>query len=525
MSAPSYRLLNFQVNLVRVPINLLGGVLTFLYFTVINPTPTTATPLTEPLVSEWVFFVVGTSIIFVTAYLISRSFGIDNKLLRTWYVRMGSPDAPPEAPLAVRRAALNFVPANTVVNLFAWLMAWVFFGLLSPLVNGEPLDSVVNDFLGIVGVGGIFTTAIIHFLLELVWRPALTRYFPDGRLSATPAFRLPVLGRLLVFFLLVGILPAGLLVLVSLTRSHAILDAPNPHLIYDNLLVIEIFIVSVTVLSSIGIAIFVSRTIVEPLRALQTTMSRVAVNDLSVRAAVTTNDELGYLSERFNDMVGGLQRAELMRNLLNLYISPQVARDALEHGAHLGGSLVECSVLFSDLRDFTGLSERLPPSELIALLNRYLSAMIAIIIEHGGFVNKFGGDSLLAVFGTPLNPAADHAARAVLAAQAMRRTLQTFNTGQVEEGSPALRIGIGIASGPVVAGNVGGEGRIEYTVIGDTVNVAARLQGMTRQLECDVLLDEDAYRSARSSLEFEARRFPQVEVRGKKQLMDVYALV
>ena len=502
MSAPSYRLLNFQVNLVRVPINLLGGVLTFLYFTVINPTPTTATPLTEPLVSEWVFFVVGTSIIFVTAYLISRSFGIDNKLLRTWYVRMGSPDAPPEAPLAVRRAALNFVPANTVVNLFAWLMAWVFFGLLSPLVNGEPLDSVVNDFLGIVGVGGIFTTAIIHFLLELVWRPALTRYFPDGRLSATPAFRLPVLGRLLVLFLLVGILPAGLLVLVSLTRSHAILDAPNPHLIYDNLLVIEIFIVSVTVLSSIGIAIFVSRTIVEPLRALQTTMSRVAVNDLSVRAAVTTNDELGYL-----------------------YISPQVARDALEHGAHLGGSLVECSVLFSDLRDFTGLSERLPPSELIALLNRYLSAMIAIIIEHGGFVNKFGGDSLLAVFGTPLNPAADHAARAVLAAQAMRRTLQTFNAGQVEKDSPALRIGIGIASGPVVAGNVGGEGRIEYTVIGDTVNVAARLQGMTRQLECDVLLDEDAYRSARSSLEFEARRFPQVEVRGKKQLMDVYALV
>jgi HAMP domain-containing protein len=283
---------------------------------------------------------------------------------------MGSPDAPPEAPLAVRRAALNFVPANSVVNLFAWMLAWVIFGLLNPLVNGEPLDNLLNDFLGIAGVGGIFTTAIVHFLLELVWRPALRRYFPDGRLSATPAFRLPVLGRLLVFFLLVGILPAGLLVLVSLTRAHAILDAPNPHLIYDNLLIIEVFIVSVTALSSIGIAIFVSRTIVEPLRALQNAMARVEQNDLAARSAVTTNDELGYLSERFNEMVGGLQRAGLMRNLLNLYISPQVAQ-ALEHAPTWAAAWWSAACC-SRICDFTGLAERLPPAELIALLNRYL---------------------------------------------------------------------------------------------------------------------------------------------------------
>jgi adenylate cyclase len=150
--------------------------------------------------------------------------------------------------------------------------------------------------------------------------------------------------------------------------------------------------------------------------------------------------------------------------------------------------------------------------------------MIAVIVEHGGFVNKFGGDSLLAVFGTPLNPAADHAASAVLAAQAMRRTLQAFNAEQVQKDGPALRVGIGIAAGPVVAGNVGGEGRIEYTVIGDTVNLAARLQGLTKQLGCDALLDEAAYRAARSRLEFAARRFPQVEVRGKEQPVDVYAL-
>jgi adenylate cyclase len=132
--------------------------------------------------------------------------------------------------------------------------------------------------------------------------------------------------------------------------------------------------------------------------------SGVEQNDFSAKVLVTTHDELGYLGEHFNLMTNGLRQGELLRNLLNLYVSPEVAREAMEKGALLGGQTALCTVLFSDIRGFTSLSEHMPPAELIEMLNQYMSVMIDATTHCGGFVNKFGGDSLLAVFGTPSTP-------------------------------------------------------------------------------------------------------------------------
>jgi adenylate cyclase len=237
-----------------------------------------------------------------------------------------------------------------------------------------------------------------------------------------------------------------------------------------------------------------------------------------------SNDEVGYLAERFNEMVAGLRRGELLRNLLNLYVSPEVAREALEHGASLGGQLVQCTVLFSDIRSFTTLSEQLDPAELIALLNRYMSRMVDVIVSCGGMVNKFGGDSLLAVFGTPLNPAPNHAVSAIHAALGMRSALVEFNEAQAAVDSSQLRCGIAVATGTVVAGNVGGKERIEYTVIGDTVNLAARLQAMSKELHHDILLNQDAYLQACNTIQLPAEEIRNVTVRGKSEPVTIYAL-
>jgi len=120
--------------------------------------------------------------------------------------------------------------------------------------------------------------------------------------------------------------------------------------------------------------------------------------------------------------------------------------------------------MFSDIRDFTTLSEHMPPGRLVELINRYMTAMVSVIVNHGGVVTRFGGDSILAVFGTPLNPMSNHADRAVRTAIEMRQALAAFNREETIARLPILESGIGIASGPVIAGNVGGKGRIEYTV-------------------------------------------------------------
>ena len=358
-----------------------------------------------------------------------------------------------------------------------------------------------------------------------VWREVVVVFFPDGRVSAVRAFSLPVFRRLLIVSVLIGLYPAVMLSAVTFSRAQGMLVASNPQLVLENMILAMVFVVAICLFLGISLTFLVTRSIVHPLMALRDSMMRVEQNDLKAQVKVESNDELGFVSERFNEMVIGLRQAEMMRNLLNLYVSPEVARDALEHGTHLGGQLVECSILFSDIRGFTTLSEQLAPQDLIELLNRYMSRMVEVVIANGGIVNKFGGDSLLALFGTPLNPVEDHAACAIRTALQMQKTLKNFNAEQEKSGAPNLHVGIGIASGPAVAGNVGGEGRIEYTVIGDTVNLASRLQDLTKELGRDILVNALAVEQATRHLSLAAEPLQPVSVRGKAESVKIYAII
>jgi adenylate cyclase len=181
-------------------------------------------------------------------------------------------------------------------------------------------------------------------------------------------------------------------------------------------------------------------------------------------------------------MVAGLQEREALREAFGTYVDPDLADRVLSEGAVLEGEEVEVSVLFLDIRDFTAFAERASPREVLDTLNAFFDVVVPVLIHHGGHANKFVGDGLLGVFGAP-DRVEDHADRAVEAALDLVAVVR-------ERHGDVLRIGIGVSSGPVVAGTIGGGGHLEFTVIGDAVNTAARVEEVTRQTGDDVLVTE-----------------------------------
>jgi len=510
---PPFKRLTRIVNLLVIGANGLGALLTFIFLSYIAPVPEGESAIEVVTVQDYIPMILGTTVLLGLGAVLGR---FAQRYHPQWYARLRSGDARESIPEAARREVLNFLFLVAATSLAMWFLASLFFGLWA----GRSMRS----FLAIALVGGVFTSALAFFAVDWFWRRMVPVFFPHGQIRATRAFRLTVFARLLIVFLLSSIYPVGLLVALSLDRARQIVSASNPEAILQNMFIIEMFLLGISIISSTLMAFFTSRTVIGPLEGLEKAMARVEQNDLNVRVPVLSNDEVGYLAERFNEMIAGLRRGELLRNLFNLYVSPEVAREALEHGTALGGQSVQCTVLFSDIRSFTTLSEQLDPAELVELLNRYMSRMVDVILSHGGMVNKFGGDSLLAVFGTPLNPSPSHAVSAVRAASGMRAALIEFNQAQSAADGSELQCGIAVATGMVVAGNVGGKERIEYTVIGDTVNLAARLQAMSKELHHDILLNQEAYFQACDKMQLDAQKIPNVTVRGKNEPVTIYAL-
>lgn len=495
-----------------------GGLLAFLFLTVINPLPQGQDSVQGLNTSGIVLFVAIAVFAFVTLGIVGQRL---SRPIQTWYERLQSGTPAAELPVDVASRVLNWPFINAAILVIGWVPTAIFLGIA--------FRSVAN-VIGI-SISAILSITIVYAGADILWRGIIPVFFPDGQLSRIPAYRLAVRWRLLWAFLLVGLVPPILLVTLSLSRSRALIDSPNPEVVLRNLIIVQIFILAASLLASVGIANFVSRAIIEPLRVLQDAMGKVQDNNLDARVPVTSNDEFGYLGERFNDMTAGLRRGEQLRRLFGLYVSPEVAQAAVETGAGLGGRKSECTIMFSDLRDFTSLTEQLPPETLVDLINRYMTAMVSVIVEHGGLVTRFGGDSILAVFGSPLNAMTDHPAQAVNAAIHMRQALQAFNrdaTGDpVADGrrpldrQPTLENGIGIATGPVIAGNVGGKERIEYTIMGDAVNLASRLEGLTADLRYPILISEETFDAIGT---LTARRLPDVPVKGKAKPVTIYGL-
>jgi class 3 adenylate cyclase/plastocyanin len=222
-----------------------------------------------------------------------------------------------------------------------------------------------------------------------------------------------------------------------------------------------------------------SRSLTQPVRALVAATGRVAQGAYDTEVAVTSRDEMGTLADAFNDMTRGLLLRERYRSVLNKVVSQDVAAELMKGDVELGGENRLVSVLFADIRGFTAMTEGMEPQEVIGLLNECMEHLSLAIDVEGGVVDKFIGDEVMAVFGAPVTQD-DHARRAVSAALRMREDMAAFNAVRRVRGRHAIEIGVGINSGLAVAGNMGSSNRLNYTVLGDIVNLASRLAGQAQ---------------------------------------------
>jgi len=227
------------------------------------------------------------------------------------------------------------------------------------------------------------------------------------------------------------------------------------------------------------------------------------------------------LRARVNASLEKKRLRDEQRKLIRTFATKEVADELSKTGFSLGGNFVNASVMFADIRSFTTLTESLPPAEIIEMLNDYYALMFEAITSNGGSVNQMIGDGLMAIFGAPV-PYEDHCERAVNAAKEMLELLEAFNQDQAAQDKPQIKIGIGIASGMVIAGFTGTQHRATYTCVGDTVNLAARLEAQTKVIGRPILIESVTRSDLNDSFKVESHGLMQLK--GKTVEVEVFSV-
>lgn len=281
------------------------------------------------------------------------------------------------------------------------------------------------------------------------------------------------------------------------------------------------FVVSVIV--AIIVAFFLARFVSNSLRILHEAVQKIGKGLFSTRCKLDATDEFGDLAREINQMTKGLQERERLKVGFARYVSQYALEELLkmEKPVTLKGERRRVTVLFSDIRNFTARAEKLEPEKVLAFLNEYFEFMIDIIFSYNGTLDKIMGDGLMVEFGAPLDDPHQEA-NAILAAIAMQRKAEELSDEWEKQGRLRLEMGIGIHVGQVVVGNVGSEKRMEYTAIGDPVNIASRLETKSKSLNKSIIVSQDVYEKTKELFIFEDLK--EIEIRGRKGLIHVWAI-
>ena len=377
-------------------------------------------------------------------------------------LRWATADREPDA--ADRRTALKVPVRLTGMQAVLWLAATVLFTVLSAIV--QPERALSTGFT--VGIAGIVGCGIAYLLTEFTFRPIAARTLAGAPLTDRPR-GVGVGDRMVIFWLVgtgapvVGLIVGALLALVQRDTS------------VTRLAVVCLVVGGVVLTFGLFITVLNARSVVAPVVSVRDALLEVERGDLEREVVVYDGTELGQLQSGFNQMVQGLREREHIRDLFGRHVGQEVAAAAAELGeVELGGESREVTVLFVDLVGSTTYATQNSPSDVVDMLNRFFGVVVDEVDRHRGLVNKFIGDAVLAVFGAPVS-LDDHPDAGLAAARAM--------AARLAEEVPEIGAGIGVATGEVVAGNVGHHRRFEYTVVGDAVNTAARLTELAKDVD------------------------------------------
>ncbi len=437
-------------------------------------------------------------------------------------VRAGQ-NPPFDMALKARRRVINLPFIFIAFNVGMWILipALVFF--LAYMVDLMNLRTSVVFAVRASMVGFIASSIAFHRLEAYSRRELIPFFFPKGRLAELEgAARISISRRIRMFYRMGTVVPMTILLATLITLQWeldpAVMSAEEygRRIIIFTCVLFGMFFISTGFLNRL-----VSRSIVQPLENMLDATVKVRDGDYSTRIRVIGNDEIGILGDAGNQMIRGLADRKKLRDAFGKYVTPEIRDEILSGRIPLEGERREGTVMFVDLRDFTPFVENNPPEEVMSGLRAYFTAMHRAIRLRRGLVLQFVGDEIESIFGVPVH-FEGHADAAVRAAIDMRRALKELNAERIASGKPPFDHGIGIHSGNVLAGNSGSEEQSAYSLIGNTVNVASRIQGLTRELGCDILVSQETVEQLRESfpLAKEAARF----VKGYSRSIIVYQL-
>lgn len=282
-----------------------------------------------------------------------------------------------------------------------------------------------------------------------------------------------------------------------------------------------LWITGLMILAGIGGAVGLAIVLTKPILKLAHGTKAIAAGSFDITLPVTSRDEIGDLTESFNEMAKSLHEKEKIKRAFSSYVARQVVDEILKNPDQivLSGERRDVTVIFCDMRGFTSLAERLPPEEVVAALKDFYTLMIDLTIKNNGIINKFLGDAVMAIFGAP-KPDPEHCWQAVRTAVAMQTGVAEIRAQRISDGKDPISIGIGISAGEAVAGSVGTEDQMEYTVIGDRVNLAARLESNAKPGQ--ILVSEETYRKVADRVT--AKCLGEIMVKGKEEPVTVFEI-
>lgn len=265
-----------------------------------------------------------------------------------------------------------------------------------------------------------------------------------------------------------------------------------------------------------------SGTITLPIKKMSEAAIRISSGDFKINLPSKGNDELAHLSHSFNEMAKGLEERDRVKETFNKFHNKEIAEKLLSGEVKLGGERKTATIFFSDVRGFTALSESMEPEQVVEMLNEYMTRMVAIIRSYRGIVDKYVGDAIMAIWGVPIEGEDDYY-NAVRACLAMREDLSKLNELRISRGQVPIKIGMGLNAGPLIAGNIGSDEKMEYTVIGDAVNLASRIESMTKEFGTDLLISKSIYEKVADRFVIEMAT--STKVKGKSEAVEIFKVL
>lgn len=414
-----------------------------------------------------------------------------------------------------RRRAINLPWMGSLLAGVSWLLCIpAFLGALVAVDGVLPTTVWFHLPISFL-VSAVIAITHSFFLVELASQKLLFPIvFADARADQTPgAWALSLRGRGLLWAVSAGICPIGSLLLLAFAPA-----SPGQETAW-----FALFVGSVGMAFGLCSALMINRLVAEPVEALARAARRVSQGDLSVEVSGHRADEFGLLVSEFNQMVADLRQKALLRERLGLHVGEQATERILARDPGLSGVEEIITVMFVDIREFTARTQDMDPEQAVRLLNLFLGRMVAVVEEkHHGMINKFLGDGFMALFGID-EGTESQAVAAVAASIDLLEALKEVNREIVAGGQAPLSIGVGLHTGLAVVGSIGSPHRLEFTAIGATVNLASRIEALTKTLQVPILLTE----AVRGHLpdDFAVRDFPPQEVKGVDAPVRVYSPV